>query len=408
MHTTTQVSWKIRTILFFISQSITLFGSTLVQMAIVWYVTLNTSSGVWVAAFSVCSYLPEFMISFLGGVWADKYHRKKLIIGADFIIAMVTLAMMLFMPYISNQTILLWALLIMSILRSLGAGIQTPAVNAVIPQLVPADQLMRFNGINATMQSIVRFAAPAAAGVILTIGTLRSTLSIDILTAVLGIGLLSCIFISYERKENEEAPVLTDLKTGISYAFSDKLIGRLLIIYGLFVFLCVPAGYLAGLLVSRVYGDTYGYLTMVELVGFAGMMVGGLLMSTWGGFKNRKTTLLLGLAIFGIMAILMGVSTNFIFYLILMTIYGVALTTVQTAITTLLQEKTDIAMQGRVFGLLGSMYSGCMPIGMAIFGPLADVIPLQWIMIASGIALIIIAMVMRCDCQFWSVPYTKN
>ncbi len=408
MHTTTQDRWKIRAILFFISQSITLFGSTLVQMAIVWYVTLNTSSGVWVAAFSVCSYLPEFMISFLGGVWADRYHRKKLIIGADFIIAMVTLAMMLLMPYISNQTILLWALLIMSILRSLGAGIQTPAVNAVIPQLVPADQLMRFNGINATMQSIVRFAAPAAAGVILTISTLRSTLSIDILTAVLGIGLLSCIFISYERKEKEEAPVLTDLKTGISYAFSDKLIGRLLIIYGLFVFLCVPAGYLAGLLVSRVYGDAYGYLTLVELVGFAGMMVGGLLMSTWGGFKNRKATLLLGLAIFGIMAILMGMSTNFIFYLVLMTIYGVALTTVQTTITTLLQEKTDIAMQGRVFGLLGSMYSGCMPIGMAIFGPLADVIPLQWIMIASGIALIVIAMVMRCDRQFWSVPHTKN
>lgn len=408
MHTTTQDRWKIRAILFFISQSITLFGSTLVQMAIVWYVTLNTSSGVWVAAFSVCSYLPEFIISFLGGVWADRYHRKKLIIGADFTIAMVTLAMMLLMPYISNQTILLWALLIMSILRSLGAGIQTPAVNAVIPQLVPADQLMRFNGINATMQSIVRFAAPAAAGVILTIGTLRSTLSIDILTAVLGIGLLSCIFISYERKEKEEAPVLADLKTGISYAFSDKLIGRLLIIYGLFVFLCVPAGYLAGLLVSRVYGDTYGYLTLVELVGFAGMMVGGLLMSTWGGFKNRKATLLLGLDIFGIMAILMGMSTNFIFYLILMTIYGVALTTVQTAITTLLQEKTDIAMQGPVFGLLGSMYSGCMPIGMAIFGPLADVIPLQWIMIASGIALIVIAMVMRCDRQFWSVPNTEK
>ena len=408
MHTTTQDRWKIRAILFFISQSITLFGSTLVQMAIVWYVTLNTSSGVWVAAFSVCSYLPEFIISFLGGVWADRYHRKKLIIGADFTIAMVTLAMMLLMPYISNQTILLWALLIMSILRSLGAGIQTPAVNAVIPQLVPADQLMRFNGINATMQSIFRFAAPAAAGVILTIGTLRSTLSIDILTAVLGIGLLSCIFISYERKEKEEAPVLADLKTGISYAFSDKLIGRLLIIYGLFVFLCVPAGYLAGLLVSRVYGDTYGYLTLVELVGFAGMMVGGLLMSTWGGFKNRKATLLLGLDIFGIMAILMGMSTNFIFYLILMTIYGVALTTVQTAITTLLQEKTDIAMQGRVFGLLGSMYSGCMPIGMAIFGPLADVIPLQWIMIASGIALIVIAMVMRCDRQFWSVPNTEK
>lgn len=56
MHTTTQDRWKIRAILFFISQSITLFGSTLVQMAIVWYVTLNTSSGVWVSRLDTTSY----------------------------------------------------------------------------------------------------------------------------------------------------------------------------------------------------------------------------------------------------------------------------------------------------------------------------------------------------------------
>lgn len=406
MHTT-QDKWKSRAILFLTSQSITLFGSTLVQMAIVWYVTLITSSGVWVAAFSVCSYLPEFLISFFGGVWADRYHRKKLIIGADFVIAMVTLSMMLLMPYIADQ-LFLWALLLMSVLRSLGAGVQTPAVNAVIPQLVPADQLMRFNGINATMQSVVRFAAPAAAGVVLTISTLRSTLSIDVLTAALGIGLLSCVLIPYERKQTEETSILADLKAGISYAFSESLIGRLLIIYGLFVFMCIPAGFLAGLLVSRVYGDTYGYLAVVELVGFAGMTLGGLLMSTWGGFKSRKATLLLGLTIFGIMAILMGLSTNFIFYLVLMALYGVALTMVQTATTTLLQEKTETSMQGRVFGLLGSMYSGCMPIGMAIFGPLADLIPLQWIMIASGVMLIVIAVIPRLDRRFWGVSHTEN
>lgn len=59
-----QINWKSKTLLFLISQGITLFGSTLVQMAIVWYVTLNTSSGAWVAAFSICSYLPQFLISF--------------------------------------------------------------------------------------------------------------------------------------------------------------------------------------------------------------------------------------------------------------------------------------------------------------------------------------------------------
>lgn len=395
-----QTNWKGRTILFLISQCITLFGSTLVQMAIVWYVTLNTSSGAWVAAFSVCSYLPQFLVSFVGGVWADRYNRKKLIIGADTVIAAVTLVMMLAMPYITEESLLLGSLLVMSVIRSIGAGIQTPAVNAVIPQLVPEDQLMRFNGINATMQSLVQFAAPAAAGVLLTISTLRSTLMIDVVTAILGVGLLSTVMIPKQERSEVPASVFADMKIGVRYAVSDHLIGSLLIVYGLFVFLCVPAGFLAGLLVSRVYGDTYWYLTAVELVGFAGMMVGGLLMSTWGGFQSHVKTLLVGLAAFGAMAIGMGLSKNFILYLALMMLYGVALTTVQTAATTLIQENAETSMQGRVFGLLGSIYSGCMPIGMAIFGPLADRIQLQWIMIASGVALIGTAGMMCCNRGF--------
>lgn len=375
----------------------TLFGSTLVQMAIVWYVTLQTSSGAWVAAFSVCSYLPQFLISFLGGVWADRYDRKKLIIFSDALIAAVTLIMFFLMPFISSNPTLLSALLVMSVIRSLGAGIQTPSVNAVIPRIVPEENLMRYNGINATMQSIVQFAAPAAAGLILTIGTLRGVLLVDVITAALGIGLLSCLLIPKQDVQKEKVSVFTDMKIGVRYAFSDKLIGKLLIIYGLFVFLCVPAGFMAGLLVSRVYGDTYWYLTAVELVGFAGMAVGGILMGTWGGFNNRVKTLMVGLAVFGAMAIGMGICRNFSLYLVMMVIYGVALTMIQTATTTLIQQKTESAMQGRVFGLMGSMYSGFLPVGMAIFGPMADVIPLQWIMVGSGFALIAIAALSYFD-----------
>ncbi|MDD3790246.1 MAG: MFS transporter [Synergistaceae bacterium] len=391
MDDTQRTDWQKRILLFLTSQCITLFGSTLVQMALIWYATMQTSSGVWVAAFTVCSYLPQFLISFIGGVWADRYRRKKLIIGADLLIAFVTFVMVLAIPHISSEPALLGGLLVMSVIRSLGAGIQTPAVNAVIPQLVPEDQLMRYNGINATMQSIVNFAAPATAGAVFAISTLRTTLMIDIVTAILGTGLLSCLALPKQNISIEKASVFSDMKIGVKYAFADKLIGKLLIIYGLFTFFCVPAGYLAGLLVRRVFGDTYWYLTAVEVVGFAGMMVGGVIMSTWGGFKHRGKTLAVGLFAFGTFAIGMGFSKNFIFYLGLMVCYGVALTMVQTAITTMLQEKTDTSMQGRVFGLLGTMYAGFLPIGMAMFGPLADILPLQWIMIGSGIALIVIA-----------------
>lgn len=396
----TGLTWKKQTLIFLISQSITLFGTTLVQMAIIWYVTLQTSSGKWVAAFTLCSYLPQFLISFVGGVWADRHSKKALIIGADAAIAVVTLAMVLLMPSISSEPLLLNALLVMSALRSFGAGIQTPAVNAVIPLLVPEESLMRYNGINATMQSVVQFAAPAAAGAILSMSTLGGALMIDVATAALGIALLSCVLIPKGEQPDEKPAVLNDMKLGVKYAFSEKIIGNLLIVYGLFIFLTMPAGFLAQLLVSRVYGETYWYMTAVELVGFAGMAAGGLVMSTWGGFKSRVKTLLYGIAVFGVLAVGMGFSKNFILYLSLMLIYGIALTAVQTAATTLIQEKAEPSMQGRVFGLLGSMYSGFLPVGMAIFGPLADYVPLQWIMICSGIALVLIAVFMSTKRTF--------
>ncbi len=393
----TKNSWRKWTLLFLISQCITLFGSTLVQMAIVWYVTIETSSGVWIAAFSVCSYLPQFLISFIGGVWADRYHRKKLIVIADSLIAIVTLGMFFAMPYISSETLVFSALLVMSVIRSFGAGIQTPSVNALIPQLVPEEQLMRYNGINAMMQSFIQFIAPVTAGAILTVGTLRSTLLVDILTAILGIGVLSCIWIPKQEVTQEKLSVFADIKIGVDYAFSDKSIGRLLIIYGLFVLFCVPAGFMAGLLVNRVYGDTYWYLTAVELVGFAGMVIGGAWMGTWGGFKSHEKTLKAGLVGFGILAIGMGIARNFILYLIMMVLYGVALIMIQTAITTLIQENAKSIMHGRVFGLLGSMYSGFLPIGMIVFGPMADIIPLQWIMVGSGIVFMIMGTFVRTN-----------
>lgn len=383
---------KSRVMLFLISQCITLFGSTLVQMAIVWYVTIQTSSGAWVAAFTVCSYLPQFLISFVAGVWADRHSRKKLIIGADSMIAFVTFLMALAMPRITDKTVILGGLLVMSVIRSLGAGIQAPAVNAVIPQLVPEDQIMRFNGINATMQSVVQFAAPAAAGALLTISTLSSTLLIDIATAIAGIGLLSAVTIPKQAIQDSEASVWKDMKTGIGYTLSEKLIRKVLTVYGLFIFLCVPAGFLSQLFVTRVYGETYWYLTAVELAGFIGMVAGGLLMSIWGGFRSRITTMSAGLIAFGSLAIGMGLSAHFVLYPALMLLYGIAITMVQTATTTLIQEKVELSMQGRVFGLLGAMYSGFLPVGMAVFGPMADVISLRWIMIGSGIALMVLSV----------------
>ena len=388
-------NWKQKAIMFLVSQAVTLFGSTLVQMAIIWYVTLNTGEGVWISAFTIASYLPQFLISFIGGVWADRYSKKVLIIGADACIAIITLAMWFCIPYLSSASLMLSLLLIMSVIRSACAGIQTPAVNATLPHLVPQESLMRYNGINTTMQSIANFAAPAAAGVVLSFSTLGSALLIDVTTAIVGISIFACVAVP-KGESKESSSVLADMKSGACYAVSNKILKTLLITYGFFIFFSVPSGFLAQLFVSRTFGETYWYLTAVEVVGFLGMITGGIIMSTWGGFKNRTLTLTFGLAVFGILGGVMAVSGYFLLYLVLMFLYGIPMTMIQTAVTTMIQENAEESMQGRVFGLLGTMYSGFLPIGMALFGPASDVIPLQWIMVVSGVILILMSVMFYC------------
>ena len=386
--------------LFLASQAITLLGSSIVQFAIIWYVTLETSSGGWVALLSAAAYIPQFLISFFAGVWADRYPRKRLIIAADGAIAVATLALVLLLPRISHNETVYLALVVISAIRSLGTGIHTPAVNATVPQMVEEEQLMKFNGINATVQSVVQFAAPAIAGSILTWGSFRSTLMVDVVTAMVGIGLLSAIAIPFEKR-TDTAPVFDEMQEGFRYAVKERFIGKLIMLFGLFIFLCVPAGFLATLFVSRYYGDTYFHMTLVEVIGFLGMMVGGLLISTWGGFKRHTKTLLVGMMSFGLLAILMGLVKNFYVYLVLMAVYGVALTMVQTASTTLLQEHSTPEMSGRVFGLFGAAYSSFLPIGMVVFGLLADRTSMRLLMVVSGGLLILMAAVMFLNKSFY-------
>lgn len=385
-----------KAITFFISQAITLFGSQIVAFAIIWYITIETSSGLWVALLTVCSFVPQFLCYFIGGALADRFPRKSLIIGADAAIAIFTLALVLMMPLFPNGSSFRIALLVIAALRSAAAGIQTPAVNSAIPLIVSPEKLMRANGINSTLQSIANFAAPAAAGAVMSLSNLQWALCIDIVTAAIGISLLCFINILSSKDENHgtrKECLFSDIVGGVSYAVKTKMVGGLLLLFGIFIFLSIPAGFLANLFVARSFGDSYSNLMLVEVVGFAGMLVGGLIMGSWGGFKDRFKTLLFSALLFGLCGVLMGLSKGFVAYLIMMLLYGIPLTAFQTATTTILQENVDTMMQGRVFGLLNSMFSGFLPIGMAVFGPMADVVSLRLLIVVSNIAIIIVCSV---------------
>lgn len=392
--------WIKKIVVFLTAQSISLFGSSLVQFAIIWYVARTTSSGLMVTLNTFCAFLPQVIISLIGGAWADRYNRKMLIVVSDAIIAISTLILAIFMITRKEYFV---ALMIVQVIRSAGTGIQAPTVNAIIPQIVPEQHLMRINGINGTIQSSINFISPALGGFLLTYGPIANIMLIDVATAIIGITLTLFITIrTHEKLDSaENNSLFIEVKAGIKYVFEQKFIKKLLLRYMVYTVLIVPAGFLNVLMVTRVFGGDYFYLTLNEMIFFIGSTVGGVFISIWGGFKNRNLTMTFSWIIFSFFTIAMAFVTNFTLYLFCMALVGISIPFGSSSIIVLLQEKVEPSIQGRIFSILQLIFSLCMPLGMAMFGPLADVISIQFLMVICGILMMILSICVLFDRKYY-------
>ena len=380
--------WKKNIILFLTSQTISLFGSSLVQYAIMWYITLETQSGVMMTISIVCGFVPTFFLSPFAGVWADRYNRKALIMGADAMIAAVTLLLALL--FLAGYG-MLWLLFLMSAIRALGAAVQMPAVGALLPQIVPPEKLMRVNGINGSIQSLSMLAAPMAAGALMSVADIEVIFFIDVFTALLAIlTLLLFLHIPAHRKalEKQKIGYFQDLAEGFRYIRDHTFIKCFFIFCAVIFFLIAPAAFLTPLQVTRSFGGDIWRLTAIEIAFSVGMMLGGILMASWGGFTNRHRSIILGSFLMSATTVVLGITPVFWVYLLMMGLTGLSIPVFNTPATVMLQEKVEEEYLGRVFGVLSMISSSMMPIGMLFFGPLADIIQIEWLLVGTGLLLL--------------------
>ncbi len=382
MKNNNQNQWKNKIIRFLTAQTVSLLGSSLVQYAIVWYITLSTSSGAMLTISTICGFAPQIIISLFAGVWIDRYSRKRLIMLSDGIIAASTLILaILFLTGYKN----LWVLFIVLAVRSAGTGIQTPAVNALIPQIVPKEYLIKIIGINSTIMSLIMFLSPALSGTILSVSSLETVLFIDVITAIIGISITFTIAVSnYSRAEGIGKSSLHDIKMGFVYLKENSFVKRLLLFQIVVLFLISPSAFLTPLMVSRTFGMEVWRLTLGEMTYSAGTALGGILIATWGGFKNRMDTTILAGAAYGLLMIAMGLSPVFPVYLVFNLLIGVTAPCYNSPITVMIQEKVEPSMHGRVFSFVQIATSCALPIGMVLFGPIADKVRIQSLLIVAG------------------------
>ncbi|MDR0635890.1 MAG: MFS transporter [Treponema sp.] len=380
----TETNWKRNIILFLGGQALSLFGSALVMYAIGWYITLQTQSGSMMTVSIIVGVLPTFFISPFGGVWADRFNRKYLINIADASIALVTLILALF--FISGFKPI-WLLFICSGVRALGSGVQTPAVSAIIPQIVPEKQLMRINGINSTIQSITMLLAPMVSGALLSFTSIEYIFFIDVITAAIGIAIVF-FFVkapSPARSEGKQRiSYFHDIKEGFVYIKTLAFLKRLFIISAVFMVMAVPVAFLTPLQIARDFGADVWRLTALEIAFSSGMMLGGLVIGLWGGFKNKIYSMTLSCALFGLGTISLGIMTNFWIYLICMAALGLIMPLFNVPCIGIFQTKIEGTFMGRVFSVYSMISSVVTPMGMLVFGPLADTVAIDILLIGTG------------------------
>ena len=378
-------NWKKNINLFLSSQTISLFGSSLVQYAIMWYITLETKSGVMMTISILCGFLPTFILSPFAGVWADRYYRKKLIILADSLVAASTLVLAIVFLNGYNE---IWLLFVVSAVRAVGTGIQTPAVGAVFPQIVPADKLTRVNGINASLQSLTMLISPMISGVLLTFAKIEYIFFIDVVTAAIAIVFLLFFIpipVHVKALQKQTSSYFADLKQGIVYIKNHTFLMHFFLFYAIFFFLIAPVAFLTPLQIARSFGDEVWRLTANEVAYSAGMMIGGVMIAVWGGFKKNKVyTMVLSSLVIGISICGLGIIPLFWAYLAVIGLIGIMAPLFGTPSTVLIQKNVEEAYMGRVFGVLVMITTSMLPLGMVLFGPLADSIKIEWLLIVTG------------------------
>lgn len=391
-----RAEWKRDVAAFLGGQTVSLFGSLLVQYAVFWYLTMRFESGVMMMLAAAFGFLPQAAVSLFGGVLADRHDRKLLVIAADASIAFSTLVLAAVMLAGYAEPWLIFATLA---IRSAGAGIQMPAVSALIPQITPTPQLMRVNGLLGAIQSSMALIAPAAAGAIYawaaagTEGSPQAVvplLLIDVVTAAVGIALLATIPVAPIRTAAQAATSYgADLLDGVRYVVEHGFVRWLLALYAIVFVLTVAPSNLTPLLVVRSFssgdqGDVVN-LAILEIAFSVGMVAGGILVATLAARQDRIRLIVASSLVFGGLSIALGLAPTVWLFFAFMLLVGVVVPFFSTPSMTLLQETVEPERQGRVFGLVGIVIAVAMPVGMLIFGPLADIVSIESILVVTGL-----------------------
>ena len=386
-------------------QQLSIVGSRAAQFALVWWLTLETGSASVLATASLVALAPQILLGPFVGALIDRWDRRIVMILADSFIALVGL----WLAYLFwSGTMEVWHVYIVMLARSLGGTFHWPAMAASTTLMVPEKHYTRISGLNQTINGLMSLLGPPLGALLLSVMPLHGVMLFDVATAAFAV--LPLLFVAIPQPKPEHVAA-TKTRSFLSNAREGmRLIlhwpGMLVLLAGASILKIVlmPAISLLSLLVkNHFHGDAAQFGFMSSAVGL-GMLLGGLALSAWGGFKKKIYTILLGVFGVGMACLILGLSPASLFWLGLMSVFaiGFMISLTDAPISAIMQATVPPQMQGRVFGLLGSLFSLTTPIGLVIVLWVGDRIRIPFLFALAGT----ICMVVACVCAL--IPALRN
>ncbi|NMA84304.1 MAG: macrolide efflux MFS transporter Mef(A) [Epulopiscium sp.] len=388
------LKWKRDFFTIWTGQAISLFTSAILQMAIIFYLTEKTGSAMVLSIASLVGFLPYAVFGPMIGVLVDRYDRKKIMIGADLIIATAGAALAIIALYMELPV---WMVMIVLFIRSIGTAFHSPALSAVTPLLVPEEQLTRCAGYSQSLQSVSYILSPAVAAFLYSVLELNAIIVIDVLGAV-----IACITVALVRvpklsleEQSLEKNFIKEMKEGFVVLKENKGLFALLLIGTLYMFVYMPINALYPLISMEYFEGTSMHVSITEIAYASGMLVGGLLLGLFSNFKKRIILITASIFMMGASLTISGLlpTSGFVIFVVCCAIMGLSVPFYSGVQTALFQEKIKPEYLGRVFSLTGSMMSLAMPVGLILSGIFADRTGVNNWFLISGILIVGIAIV---------------
>lgn len=383
--------WKVPFFSIWAGQSLSLVGSQIAQFALVWWLTELTGSATVLATASLVAMFPMIVFGPFAGALVDRWNRRLVMIAAD---GAVALASLWLAAMFWSGAVEVWHVYLIMFIRSLGGSFHWPAMQASTTLMVPGQHLTRVAGLNQTLNGALNIVGPPLGALAMALLPLSGVMMIDVATALLAIVPLLFIPIPQPQRTSSEAagasrlPLWSDVRQAVRYLAGWPgmlaLIGAAMVIK----VALTPAFSLLPLLIKQHFAGDAALLSLMEAVFGVGVVAGGLLLSVWGGFRRRIKTLLVGLLVLGGGLLAVGLTPAWAVGLALAAILvvGLSIPLIDGSLYAIMQANVEPAMQGRVFMLMASLISLTSPVGLAIAGPISDLVGLQvWYLVAGAL-----------------------